>query len=530
MRVIHAVRELNEDRQREPIRLIGLYTEPERNAMFVRHADEAFDLGTATFVDPTDGSQKNRYLDYTTLERALVATGADAVWVGWGFVAEHPRFAELCEQLGIVFVGPDAAVMRRLGDKINAKRLAEEADVPVAPWSGGPVEDVDEALRHAQEIGFPLLVKASAGGGGRGIRRAEGPAELRHAFDHARAEALSAFGDATVLLEKLITPARHVEVQVIADGFDGVWAVGVRDCSVQRRSQKVIEESSSVALTAQHERQLEAAAVRMVRRSGYRNAATVEFLYQPEERSFSFMEVNARLQVEHPVTEAVTGLDLVKLQLQIAAGGRLEGDPPRPRGHAIEARLNAEDPALGFAPTPGRVEMLRLASGPGLRVDTGIGEGDDIPAEFDSMVAKLIAWGGDRAEAVARLRRALRDTMAVLRDGTTNQGFLLELLDHPDLRAGEVDNTWLDRLQISGEAGPPPYGDVALIQAAIEISEIESALGACALLRLRAPGPAAGGGEGRTHCRAAPRRQWIPLPRQQDRPAAVQGGGGRRHC
>ncbi|HET8975723.1 MAG TPA: carboxyl transferase domain-containing protein [Solirubrobacterales bacterium] len=475
MRLIHAVRELNEGRP-EPIRLIALYTEPERNAMFVRHADEAFGLGSASFVDSADGSQKNRYLDYAALERALVATGAEAAWVGWGFVAEHPRFPELCERLGVVFVGPDADVMRRLGDKVNAKRMAEEVAVPVAPWSGGAVEDAGEAVRHAEEIGFPVLVKAAAGGGGRGIRRADGPGELTHAFDHARAEALSAFGDGTVLLEKLITPARHVEVQVIADGHDGVWAVGTRDCSVQRRSQKVIEESSSPALDAGQERELEAAAARLVRAAGYRGAATVEFLYQPEERSFSFMEVNARLQVEHPVTEAVTGLDLVKLQLHVAAGGRLEGDPPGPRGHAIEARLNAEDPALGFAPTPGRVEMLRLPSGPGLRVDTGIGEGDDIPGEFDSMVAKLIAWGADRAEAVARLRRALRETMVVLRDGTTNQGFLLELLDHPDLRAGEVDNTWLDRLQISGEVGPPPHGDVALVQAAVEMSEIETSL------------------------------------------------------
>jgi acetyl/propionyl-CoA carboxylase alpha subunit len=476
MRVCHAVRELNEADGREQIRLIALFTDPERNAMFVRHADEAFDLGSASFVDSADGSRRNRYLDYAALERALVGSRAEAVWVGWGFVAEQPRFVELCDRLGIVFVGPDADVMRSLGDKINAKRLAEDAEVPVAPWSGGPVEDYDEALRRAEEIGFPLLVKASAGGGGRGIRRADEAGELREAFDHARAEAITAFGDGTLLLEKLITPARHVEVQVIADGQGGVWPLGVRDCSVQRRSQKVIEESSSPVLSTQQESELMAAAARLVRLAGYRSAATVEFLYQPQEQSFSFMEVNARLQVEHPVTEAVTGVDLVKLQLDIAAGGCLEGDPPHPRGHAIEARLNAEDPALDFVPTPGRVEMLRLPSGPGVRIDTGIGEGDQIPGEFDSMVAKLIAWGDDRGEALARLRRAVRDTMAVLRNGTTNQGFLLELLDHPDLRAGQVDNTWLDRLQIGGRAHPPPDADVALIQAAIEISEIESSL------------------------------------------------------
>jgi acetyl/propionyl-CoA carboxylase alpha subunit/acetyl-CoA carboxylase carboxyltransferase component len=475
MRLIHAVRELNEQRV-EQIRLIALFTEPERSAMFVRYADEAFDLGSASFVDPADGGRKNRYLDYAALERALEATEADAAWVGWGFVAEHPQFAALCERLGIVFVGPDSAVMRSLGDKINAKRIAEEAEVPVAPWSGGPVEGPDEALRRAREIGFPLMVKAAAGGGGRGIRRVDSPGELASALDHARAEALAAFGDGTVLLEKLITPARHVEVQAIADGQGGAWAVGLRDCSLQRRSQKVIEESSSTALTSEQERELEAAAVRMIERAGYRNAATVEFLYQPDEKSFSFMEVNARLQVEHPVTEAVTGVDLVKLQLHVAAGGRLEGRPPPRAGHAIEARLNAEDPALDFAPTPGRVELLRLPTGPGLRVDTGIAEGDQIPAEFDSMVAKLIAWGSDRDEALARLRRALRETMVVLRDGTTNQGFLVELLDRPEVRAGDFDNTWLDRRRLQGDLGPARHSDVALIAAAIETNEAEVAV------------------------------------------------------
>ncbi len=473
MRVIHAVRELNEQRA-EPIRLIALYTEPERDAMFVHHADEALCLSPGPSGE-ADGARPSAYLDFGVLERALGAAGADAAWVGWGFVAERPEFAELCERLGIVFVGPDAAVMRLIGDKIAAKRLAEEADVPVAPWSGGPVETADEALRHGERIGFPLMIKAAAGGGGRGIRRVETPNALPAAFASAQAEALQAFGDGTMLLEKLVIGARHVEVQIIADGHGSVWAAGLRDCSYQRRNQKVIEESASPGLTAGQEREVMHAARRLALRAGYQNAGTVEFLYEPAEHRFSFMEVNARLQVEHPVTEAVTGLDLVKLQLHVAAGGRLEGDPPMPVGHAIEARLNAEDPARGFLPAPGRVVLLRLPTGPGVRVDTGVVEGDVIPAEFDSMIAKLIAWGHDRVEALARLRCALADTMVVLDGGTTNQGFLLELLGRPELRTGDVDTTWLDRLQLSGEIVPVHHAEVALLQAAIELAEAETA-------------------------------------------------------
>jgi acetyl/propionyl-CoA carboxylase alpha subunit/acetyl-CoA carboxylase carboxyltransferase component len=457
MRVIHAVRELNEQRS-EPISVIALYTEPERDAMFVRHADEAVALAGG-------------YLDLDDLERALREARADAAWVGWGFVAERPEFAELCERLDIVFVGPDAAVMRLVGDKIAAKRLAEEAGVPVVAWSHGPVETADEALRHAARIGFPLMIKATAGGGGRGIRRVDAPDALPAAFASAQAEAIQAFGDGTVLLEKLVAPARHVEVQVIADGHGGAWAVGLRDCSYQRRNQKVIEESASPALTPDQEREVMQAARRLALRAGYGNAGTVEFLYEPATARFSFMEVNARLQVEHPVTEAVTGLDLVKLQLHIAAGGRLGGEPPPPSGHAIEARLNAEDPALGFLPAPGRIALLRLPSGPGVRVDTGVAEGDAIPAEFDSMIAKIVAWGHDRDEALARLRRALAETMVVVDGGATNQGFLLELLDRPEVRTGEVDTTWLDRLHLSGEIVPVRHADVALLQAAIALAE-----------------------------------------------------------
>jgi acetyl/propionyl-CoA carboxylase alpha subunit/acetyl-CoA carboxylase carboxyltransferase component len=473
MRLVHAARELNEARD-EQLHLIALYTEPEAQAMFVRHADEGCCIGPATYT-AADGSHRAGYLDYEALERALRETRAEAAWVGWGFVAEHPSFAELCERLGIVFVGPSSETMRLLADKIRSKQLAETAGVPVAPWSGGPVETLDEAVRHAEAIGYPLMIKAAAGGGGRGIRRVDRASELARAFERARAEAEQVFGDPTVLMERLVPAARHVEVQAIADGAGGAWAVGVRDCSLQRRHQKVIEESASTALTREQEEEAKKAARRLVLEAGYRGAATVEFLYEPAARRFSFMEVNTRLQVEHPVTEMTTGLDLVKMQLQIAFGGRLEGDPPPEAGHAIEARLYAEDPAMDFAPAPGRVELLTLPSGPGVRVDRGVETGDEIPPDFDSMIAKVIALGRDRDEALARLRCALRDTTALIEDGTTNRGFLLELLEHPDVVAGRVDTTWLDRHQIGAGVDRPAHADVALLQAAIELAEAEDA-------------------------------------------------------
>jgi acetyl/propionyl-CoA carboxylase alpha subunit/acetyl-CoA carboxylase carboxyltransferase component len=457
MRVIHAVRELNVHRS-EPMRVIALYTEPERDAMFVRHADEAVAL---------DGG----YLDHEGLERALREARADAVWVGWGLVAEQAQLAELCERLGIVFVGPDAATMRLVGDRIAAKRLAEAASVPTAPWSDGPVATADEALRHAERIGFPVMVKATAGGGGRAVRRVDEPGALAAAFAGVQSEAEQAFGDATVLLEKLVAPARHIEVQVIADGRGGAWAVGLRDCSCRHRDQKLIEESSSPALGAEREREVLNAARRLALHAGYRGAGTVGFLYEPATQAFSFLKVDAWLQAEHPVTEAVTGLDLVKLQLHVAAGGRVEGDPPAPTGHAVEACLNAEDPALGFTPAPGRIALLRLPTGPGVRVDTGVAEGDVIRAELDSTLAKVTAWGNDRDEALARLRRALAETMVVVDGATTNQGFLLALLDRPEVRSGDVDMAWLDGLRLTGELGQARHVDVALLQAAIALAD-----------------------------------------------------------
>jgi acetyl/propionyl-CoA carboxylase alpha subunit len=461
MRAIRAARELNWERA-EPIQIIAFYTERERHALFVREADERHCIGPAK----RDGGEEQRpagYLDYAALERALMETRADAAWVGWGFVAEHPEFAELCQRLGVVFVGPDPDVMRALGDKIEGKRLAERAGVPVAAWSGEAVESVEDAVRQGEALGFPLMIKAAAGGGGRGMRRVEGADEVSTAFERARAEAEQSFGDPRVLMERLVGAARHVEVQLMADGHGTVWALGVRDCSYQRRHQKVVEESASPALSAEQEREVADAAVRLAKLAGYRGAGTVEFLYEPAVGQFSFMEVNTRLQVEHPVTEMVTGVDLVKLQLHVAAGGRLEGDVPPPSGHAIEARLNAEDPGLGFAPTPGRISLLRMPGGPGIRVDSGVVEGDVVPPEFDSMIAKIIAHGRTREEAIARLHRAIADTTVVIEDGTTNQGFLLELLGRPELRAGEVDTGWLDRLQVQGAVQSTRHADVASV-------------------------------------------------------------------
>jgi acetyl/propionyl-CoA carboxylase alpha subunit/acetyl-CoA carboxylase carboxyltransferase component len=466
MRLIHAVQELNAEGGAR-IETVALYTDADRAATFVREADLGYYLGPAS---------ARPYLDLAVLERALLDCQADAAWVGWGFVAEDPAFAELCSKLGVTFIGPSAAAMRRLGDKIGAKLLAEEVGVPVAPWSRGPVADASAALRSAAEIGYPLMLKATAGGGGRGIRMVSSAQELADAFERTSLEAERAFGSGVVFLERLVTGARHVEVQVIADGQGTAWALGVRDCSVQRRNQKIIEESSSPVLSAAQAAQLKASAERLALAVDYRGAATVEFLYHPGDQQFAFLEVNTRLQVEHPITEVTTDVDLVKAQLHVAAGGKLGsdiGDIPAEVGHAVEARLNAEDPDRDFAPAPGRIKLLQLPAGPGIRVDTGVSEGDTIPADFDSMIAKIIAYGRTRDEALARLRSALTQTTVIIEGGTTNKSFVLDLLDQPEVISGRADTGWIDRVRAQGRLASTRHTGVALAAAAIEAYQDE---------------------------------------------------------
>ena len=463
VRLIHAVRELAAETG-ERIETVALYTDVDRAATFTREADIAYDLGPAS---------ARPYLDLKLLERALVETGADAAWVGWGFVAEDPAFAELCQRIGVAFVGPSADAMRRLGDKIGAKLVAEEVGVPVAPWSRGAVQTLEAALTAAAGIGYPLMLKATAGGGGRGIRVVTSDAELTDAYERTSQEAARAFGSGVVFLERLVTGARHVEVQVIADAHGTAWALGVRDCSVQRRNQKVIEESASPVLSAVQAAELKASAERLAVAVGYCGAATVEFLYHPGDKQFAFLEVNTRLQVEHPITESTTGFDLVKAQLRVASGERLSGGPPAERGHAIEARLNAEDPDRDFAPSPGRIALLDLPSGPGIRVDTGVSEGDTIPADFDSMIAKIIAYGRDRAEALGRLRRAMAETTVIIEGGATNKSFVLDLLDQPEVIDASADTGWIDRVRAEGRLVSHRHSTVALVAAAIETYEEE---------------------------------------------------------
>ncbi|MFN8543973.1 MAG: biotin carboxylase N-terminal domain-containing protein [Candidatus Binatia bacterium] len=457
MRCVRAVKSLRA-REGSSLRTVALYVDVDRDAPFVRHADAAVRLPA------TPGDEVRAYLDHDVLLDALRRGQADAVWPGWGFVAEDATFADRVVAAGMHFLGPSGAAMRALGDKVRAKQVAERVGVPVTPWSGGVVEDDETAARCAERLGYPLLVKAAGGGGGRGIRIVEEAAALPAALRAAAAEARAAFGDARLFLERRILGGRHVEVQIAADHHGHVVALGTRDCSVQRRHQKLIEEAPPPGLAPALLAELAAAAVRLAREVGYVGLGTVEFLVTGAEARF--LEMNPRLQVEHAVTEVVTGLDLVQLQIRIARGERLAGTTVCERGVAIEARICAEDPDTGFLPAPGRVARFDPALGPGIRVDAGIAAGSVVPAVFDSLIVKLIACGESREEARSRLVCALRDLDLVIEGGASNAGYLVDLLESGEFRAGGVDTGWVDRGGVGGVAVDDAASD-ALVAAAV---------------------------------------------------------------
>lgn len=428
VRIIRACRELD-------LETVAVYSEADARALHVRLADEAVAIGPPPAL--------RSYLNIPRLIQAAVDTGCDAVHPGYGFLSENPAFAQACEAAGITFVGPSSATLRLLGDKIAARELAARAGVPVVPGSTRPLASVEEACELARRIGYPVLLKALAGGGGRGIRLVRDEEALRRRWHLAAEEARAAFGSPELYVEKYLEHPRHIEVQVLADAYGNMVHLGERDCSLQRRRQKVLEECPSPALDEPMRRSLARAALRVMRAAGYRGAGTVEFLVTGD--AYYFLEVNARIQVEHPVTEMVWGVDLVKEQLRVAAGERLRFTQAdlRPRGWALEMRICAEDPDQDFLPCPGTIVAYRPPGGPGVRVDDGVYPGWTIPPHYDSLLAKLTVWGRDRQEAVARARRALHEF--VVEGVRTTIPLHLRLLDDPVFARGEVSTAYLDR-------------------------------------------------------------------------------------
>jgi len=425
---VRVIRALHEN----DIEAVAVYSTVDRDALHVRLADRAVCIGPPLATES--------YLRIPSVIAAATTTGCEAVHPGYGFLAENPAFVEACADNDLVFIGPSAEVMARMGDKVEAKAEMRAAGVPVVPGTEGTtgLEDVRAA---ADEVGYPVLLKASAGGGGKGMRLVSDPEQLETAYATAALEAEAAFGDGSLYLEKAVSPARHVEIQVLADGQGGVLTLGERECSIQRRHQKLIEESPSPALDAETREEMEAAAERACHAIGYRNAGTFEFLLGPD-RSFYFIELNARLQVEHPVSELVTGLDLVREQLLIAAGEPLArtGRAER-RGHAIEVRLNAEDPARDFIPAPGRITRFRPPLGPGVRLDTFIEEGVDVPPHYDSLLGKLIVWDDTRPYAIERMLRALGELQL---DGPpTTRALAVEILRSEEFASGRYSTSFL---------------------------------------------------------------------------------------
>src|SRR5713226_5473243 len=430
VRIIRACRELG-------IQSVAVFSDADRKSLHVRLANEAYAIGPAP--------SRESYLRIDKLMDVARRVGCDAVHPGYGFLAENAALPRACIDAGVTFIGPPADAMEALGSKTAARHLARCADVPTVPGTNDPIEKPGEAQALAQSMGYPILLKAVAGGGGKGMRLVYSDAEFESAYRDASSEAMNAFGDAQLYLEKYLERPRHIEIQIFADAHGRIVSLGERECSVQRRHQKVIEEAPSPIITPDLRKKMGDAAVRLARAGGYVNAGTVEFLVDAN-LNFYFLEVNTRLQVEHPVTEQVTGLDLVKLQIAIAAGHRLPfaWESITPRGHAMEVRLYAEDPDNNFFPSPGKIISRQVPSGPGIRLDDGVYEGWTVPNDYDPLLGKLIAWGNSREETISRLRRALEEyTVTGIK---TNVGLFRRILGEPDFLRGEIHTKWLDEL------------------------------------------------------------------------------------
>jgi acetyl-CoA carboxylase biotin carboxylase subunit len=428
VRIVRACRELG-------IQSVAVFSDVDRKSLHVRLADEAYPIGPAP--------SRQSYLCIDKLMDVARHAGCDALHPGYGFLAENAALPRACSDAGITFIGPSAEAMETLGSKTSGRQLARRVEVPTVPGTNDPIEKPSEARALAQSMGYPVLLKAVAGGGGKGMRLVSSDAEFEGAFRDAASEALNAFGDERLYLEKYLERPRHVEIQILADAHGRVVSLGERECSLQRRHQKVVEEAPSPIVTPDLRKKMSEAAVRLARAGGYVNAGTVEFLVD-QHLNFYFLEVNTRLQVEHPVTEQVTGLDLVKLQIAIAAGHRLPfaWESITPRGHAMEVRLYAEDPENNFFPSPGKILSRHAPSGPGIRLDEGVYEGWTVPNDYDPLLSKLIAWGNSREETIARLRRALDEyTLTGIR---TNAGLFRRILEEPEFLRGEIHTRWLD--------------------------------------------------------------------------------------
>jgi acetyl-CoA carboxylase biotin carboxylase subunit len=414
---------------------VAVFSDPDRHALHVRHADEAYALPGA--------APRDTYLNQEKILDAARKAGAEAIHPGYGFLSENASFSRACRESGIVFIGPGPESIEMMGEKTRARETMSRAGVPIVPGTA-PLANEEEAREAAARIGYPVLIKAVGGGGGKGMRKVERAADLGGAFEACRREALSAFGDGRVYIEKFLREPHHIEFQVLADGAGTTLHLFERECSVQRRHQKIIEETPSPLMTGELRETMGEAAVKAARACGYINAGTIEFMVDAERRYY-FLEMNTRLQVEHPITEMITGVDLVAWQIHLAAGGSLRGFVPHGRGHAVECRIYAEDPWNGFMPSPGLVRRLTVPGGPGIRDDSGVYAGYAIPMEYDPLISKLVAWGENRDQALDRMRRALEEYQIV--GIRTNIPYLRRILRHPEFAAGRYDTQFIDKLQ-----------------------------------------------------------------------------------